>query len=149
MYMLDTNIWIEIMRGRLQNGFNLMRESSPNLFKVPAIVVAELFYGAEHSANPQENHRMTERLLEPYEIVPFDERCARAYARINNELRSAGTPIGHHDTLIAATAVAHEAVLVSNNCKEFDRVKGLRHESWHDVSDIWQETAGAGKDAAT
>lgn len=145
MYMLDTSIWIEIMHGRLQIAFDLMQEASPDMFKVPAIVAAELYYGAEHSANSAENYRITNRLLQPYEIVPFDAHCARAYARINNELRSKGTPIGPNDTLIAATAVAHEAVLVTNNEREFMRVKGLVVENWRDISDIWQETADIGR----
>lgn len=143
MYMLDTSIWIDILRGNLQPAFDIMRSCAPSQFKVPAIVVAELYYGAEHSAHPQENYRITERLIAPYEIIPFDARCARVYARINNELNSRGARIGHYDALIAATAIAHEAILVTNNYREFSRINGLRLESWYDISDIWAETGKA------
>ena len=143
--MLDTNIWIDILRGRLQPAFDVMRACAPSQFKVPAVVAAELFYGAEHSAHTQQNYRITERLIAPYEVVPFDAHCARVYARICNELSSRGMRIGHYDMLIAATAIAHEATLVTNNVRKFSRIQGLRLESWHDISDAWME---AGKDEA-
>jgi len=62
--------------------------------------------------------------------LPFDDACAERYGIIRSELESAGTPIGPNDLMIAATALAHGATLVTNNVKEFSRVAGLRLEDW-------------------
>jgi tRNA(fMet)-specific endonuclease VapC len=50
------------------------------------------------------------------------------------ELEAAGTPIGPHDTLIAATALRHQATLVTRNVREFSRVQGLQWLNWHQDS---------------
>ena len=49
------------------------------------------------------------------------------------DLESAGTPIGPHDTLIAATALRHQATLVTRNVREFARVPGLQWVNWHET----------------
>jgi tRNA(fMet)-specific endonuclease VapC len=62
--------------------------------------------------------------------LPFDDRCAEEAAQIRADLAAQGKPIGPHDILIAATARAHDAVLVTHNTSEFARVTGLRLEDW-------------------
>ena len=126
MYLFDTNVIIEFLRGRLPEGLKLLKETDARLIKVPSIVEAELFLGACKSANCEKNQKEVEELLCNFEVLPFDSRCARAYARIRAELEVAGESIGPNDLLIAATAVAHDAILVTNNVREFKRVDGLR-----------------------
>jgi tRNA(fMet)-specific endonuclease VapC len=101
---------------------------------VPAIVEYELRYGLlrlpEEAAAPCLD--ALARLLRPMQILPFDSECAAHAARIRRDLEAAGTPIGPHDTLIAATALRHQAVLVTRNLREFARVPGLQCVNWHD-----------------
>ena len=66
----------------------------------------------------------------PLASLPFDDRCAEEAAQIRADLVSQGKPIGPHDILIAATARAHDAVLVTHNIGEFARVTELRLEDW-------------------
>lgn len=133
MYVLDSCICIALMRGKLPTGRDVMRQSDPRQFVIPAIVVAELNFGVEKSNNPEKTRRLTERFLAPFDIAPFDEVCARAYGTIRNQLRLAGRPIGPNDMLIAATALALQATLVSSNLREFMRVEGLRLENWYET----------------
>lgn len=42
-----------------------------------------------------------------------------------------GTPIGPHDTPIAATVFRHQATWVTRNVREFSRVTGLQWVNWH------------------
>lgn len=153
MYLLDTNICIDFLHGRLGDGYKMMQESPRELFKLPAIVAAELLTGIE-KAPLKWRHReqgKVEVFLEEFDIVPFDLSCARAFARLRADLESRGLLIGPMDMVIAATALANQAVLVTNNVREFSRVKGLAIESWYDATDIWRETGGqdaAGEDAA-
>ena len=133
MFVLDSCICIDLMRGKLPYAYKLMSESDPAQFKIPAVVAAELYFGAENSNTPAENYMLVERFLQPYEMLPFDDACARAYAPIRKALNSKGKPIGPNDLLIAATAIAHQATLVSNNDREFARIEGLRIESWYEI----------------
>ena len=68
-------------------------------------------------------------------MLPFDSECAAHAARLRVAQEAAGTPIGPHDTLIAATALRHGATLVTRNVREFSRVAGLRWVDWHSEED--------------
>lgn len=133
MYMLDANICINFLRGRLPYAYSLMRRSDPRSFKIPAIVEAELRLGALKSANVEKNRLLVEQFLAQFEVVPFGSQCACHYAQIRAGLEAAGKRIGPNDMLIAATARAHGATLVTNNVREFVRVPDLQLESWEEV----------------
>lgn len=126
MYVFDTNIIIEFLRGRLPLGLELLKNTDCRLVKIPAVVEAELLLGALKSANPERNRLAVENLLCNYEVLPFDSSCARVYARIRAGLERNGKTIGPNDLLIASTALAHDAILATNNVKEFKRVPDLR-----------------------
>ena len=134
MYILDSCVCIDFMRGKLPLGLELMRASDPRLFGVPAIVQAELLVGAHKSSDPQKTKRIVESFLAPFAILPFDSTCAGHYGRIRAQLEKQGMKIGRNDLLIAATALAHGATLVTENVREFARVPGLEVESWHEIS---------------
>lgn len=142
MYLLDTSICVDFLRGELSTGYQMMRQLPAGLFKVTAITVAELLLGVEKAPERWRaiERRSVEVFLESFDVVPFDESCARAYAQIRADLEARGMRIGEIDMEIAAIARANHAVLVTNNVREFSRVPGLSFESWHDISDTWQET---------
>jgi tRNA(fMet)-specific endonuclease VapC len=100
---------------------------------VPAIVEYELRYGLLRLPSEAAVPRLAAlaQLLAPMQILPFDSECAAFAARLRVELESSGTPIGPHDTLIAATALRHQATLVTRNGREFSRVPGLQWVNWH------------------
>ena len=133
MYLLDTNILIDISRRKLNAAYELLLNSDAGLFKVPAVVKAELLLGAEKSMQPEEERLKVESLLLPFEIIPFDETCAAHYAKIRADLERKGLTIGGNDYLIAATALAHGAPfwspttwMSSNVCLGFPLNAGKR-----------------------
>ena len=67
-------------------------------------------------------------------VVGFGSNCARAYGRIRAELERRGAKIGPNDLIIASTAVANGATLITANVREFMRVPGLSVENWEEVS---------------
>lgn len=94
------------------------------------VVRGELYFEAEHSARPERNLAVLEDFFSFFRSLPFDGVAARAYGRIRSDLARRGKPIGPNDLLIAATAVANEAILVTHNTGEFSRVTGLVLEDW-------------------
>ena len=103
---------------------------------VPAIVEYELRYGLMRLPSEVAAPRLAAlaQLLRPMQMLPFDSDCAAQAARVRVSLEAAGTPIGPHDTLIAATALRHQATLVTRNTREFSRVPGLHWLNWHEAT---------------
>lgn len=126
MYLFDANILVEFLRGRMPEGLALLNNTDSRIIKIPAVVEGDLLVGAYKSVSVQKNAVAVESLICNFEVLPFDSKCARIYAKIRSELELAGKKIGPNDLLIAATALAYDAVLVTNNVKEFKRVPGLR-----------------------
>ena len=92
--------------------------------------MAELYYGAEKSKSKSRNRERVKRFVSTFEIVPFDEKACITYAKVRCKLERSGIPIGPMDLLIASIGLAHNFVVVTNNDKEFKRVKGLKVENW-------------------
>jgi tRNA(fMet)-specific endonuclease VapC len=130
VYLLDTNACIRFLNGTSPPLVQRLRGTPPTLVRLSCVVKAELLYGARRSARVADNLRLLRRFFAAFTSVPFDDRCAEASGAIRADLDHAGTPIGPNDLLIAATARAHEAVLVSHNTREFSRVAGLQIEDW-------------------
>jgi tRNA(fMet)-specific endonuclease VapC len=63
-------------------------------------------------------------------LLTINSRIADTYSQLRAQLELAGTPIGPNDTWIAAEALHHKLVLVTDNVREFSRVPGLRVENW-------------------
>ena len=85
------------------------------------------------SKGPHKGTDDSRPFLSPFKIAPFDSRCAEHYGRIRATLASRGKTIGPNDLLIAATALANGAVLVTRNAREFQRVPGLTVEVWDEA----------------
>ena len=134
MYLLDTCMCIDFMRNKSKEAYSFMIQRGPDSVKLSSIVVAELEYGVEHSVDREKNRRILEAFLEAFEIVPFDGECASTYGMLREYLGRQGRLIGPNDLLIAATALANKAVLVTNNVDEFKRVPLLQIESWYEIS---------------
>ena len=133
MYFFDSNILIEFLRGRLPYALELLKNTDSRLVGIPDIVMAELYVGAFKSSNPERNIHAINQLTCNFETIPFDSRCTTIYAKIRVKLESAGKKIGPNDLIIAATALAHDAILVTNNVDEFKRIPGLRIQSLSEV----------------
>jgi len=130
LYALDTNSLSYFLKGRGRVGQRLLAQP-PAKVGLPSVVLYELVFGATRSQAPPDLKARLEALLQSLPILPFGEAEARAAARIRADLETVRKPIGPHDVLTAATALAHGATLVTRNLREFRRVKGLRVEDWY------------------
>ena len=128
MTLLDTNTIIHYLKG-LESVVSRLQQASPQEVAIPSVVAYEIEYGTLKSRSPRRRTVVSE-LLKGFAQVPFDHEAARQAARIRVELETQGLIIGPLDLLIAGTAVSRDAVLATNNTKEFSRVKGLRLSDW-------------------
>ena len=134
MLLLDSNTISYYFRGDPQVVPRL-QALRPAELAVPAIVEYELRYGLLRLPPEAAAPRLVAlaQLLRPMQLLPFVSECAAIAARIRVDLEAKGTPIGPHDTLIAATALRHQATLVTRNVREFSRVPGLQWLNWHEA----------------
>ena len=127
-FILDTNIVITLVNNTALHLGERIRSYPQGDIALSALVVYELYYGAFASGRRAQNLAEIETLRFP--ILPFDAEDARQAGGLRAHLRSAGTPIGSYDLLIAAQALARNLTLVTNNIREFHRVPGLTLEDW-------------------
>ena len=130
MYLLDTNICIYVINGLSPKIVDTFKSLPIGEIALSAVTLAELEYGASKSAHRDRNRLMLIGFASPFKVLPFDGRDAEMFGILRAHLERAGTPIGTYDMQIAAQALARSCVLVTNNVREFERVPGLKIESW-------------------
>lgn len=126
---LDTNTLSYFMRGEGRVAERL-RAVSPQQVALPAIVVYEVNFGLRR-AGRREQLSAFARMVQATTVLDFDVQAADHAARIRTELEAAGTPLGPHDLLIAATARRYKCVLVTHNTREFARIPDLALDDWY------------------
>lgn len=129
-YLLDTNIIIYFLNGSYPEITGHLKHVPAQDIMIPAVVLAELEYGTRNSNDYEKSIAAIRKFTKPFEIAMFSENEAGEYGSIMTDLKKNGTPIGANDMMIAATARANGAVLVTHNLKEFQRVKNLVLEDW-------------------
>lgn len=105
----------------------------PRDIVVPALVAYELRYGVARLHSATRRAAQLESFLSATTILAFDDDCARIAGQVRAKLEQGGESIGPIDVLIAATALAASAILVTRNVGEFQRVDGLVIENWFDA----------------
>ena len=128
-YLLDTDICIYVINERPKAVLERFSKHPIGDLGVSSITAAELAFGVAKSASPR-NQAALEAFLLPLQIASCELDAAMTYGKIRADLQRRGAAIGPLDMLIAAHALSLDAVLVTNNLKEFRRVSGLRCESW-------------------
>ena len=129
-YMLDTDTCAFILR-----------KSSPVLLEriqlVPlaqqcmsVVTLAELLYGIQVSSKKKANREAVDALTRHVNVIDWTKEAAAHCAEIRADLKKKGQQLGANDLLIAAHARSLGAVIVTNNVKDFGRVKGLKLENW-------------------
>lgn len=128
--MLDTNICIYIIKNKPLNVRKKLESYNFGEIAISSITVSELYYGVYKSSKQEQNLLSLNNFLSPFNIIEFDIECALAYGNIRAELENKGQIIGYMDMLIASCSLAKNFTLITNNIKEFKRIKGLKVENW-------------------
>lgn len=128
--MLDTNICIYVIKNKPLIVKENFLKHDINYICISSITFAELMHGAEKSQYPEKTRTAIYNFLSPIKVISFDSNAAIEYGKIRASLEAKGTPIGPMDMLIAAHAKSLDLTIVTNNTKEFERIKDLQIENW-------------------
>ena len=124
--LIDTSVFIEAERGRLRLS-ELVAQHGHEDAAISLISVSELLHGVHRltGARAARAERFVEGLISVLPILPFDLPEARVHARLSADLQASGTPVGPHDLLIAATALANDCRLATRDLRSFPKIDGL------------------------
>ncbi|MBC8075110.1 MAG: PIN domain-containing protein [Chloroflexales bacterium] len=128
-YLLDTDTCVAWLRGRpfVQQR---LTAAGPAALAIAVVTLAELRYGAACSARPTDNHQAIDAFLTGVAVIGLDPTAARIFGEVKAGLRSQGLLLEDADLLVAATALAAQLTLVTNNTQHFGRIPGLTLENW-------------------
>lgn len=132
-YLLDTNISIYLIKQHPPEVLARFQQIQLKQLHISSISVYELYYGIEKNNSQKRNTAALENFLAPLTVVDFTQEAAKKAAIIRNHLQKQGTPIGAYDIQIAAIALSLNMTLLTNNTREFDRVRSLKLENWVNV----------------
>jgi len=130
--LIDSSVFIAAERGTLDLQV-LVEDYGETTFAMSAVTASELLHGV-HRANSakrrMQREAFVEALLSQFPVISFDLVVARTYARLFARLASKGTPVGAHDLIIAATAVARGMDVVTRDERSFRRIPDLQVHPW-------------------
>ena len=129
-YLLDTNICIGLLNNRDSIFITNLQKLSPDDVFLCSVVKAELIFGAKKSLHREKNEKKLKVFFNEFACLPFDDQSAESYGEIRSYLEKSGNPIGNNDLLIAATAIAHDLILITRNVREFSKVASLKITEW-------------------
>ena len=127
-YMLDTNMCIYLMKNQPKEVAQRFAQCYVGDVVISSITYAELVYGVAVSANPEQEEINLASLVEDIQVAPFDLAAGMAYGPIR--LATRDTKKDALDKLIAAHALSLNAIVVTNNTRDFARYPGLAIENW-------------------
>jgi tRNA(fMet)-specific endonuclease VapC len=126
LYLLDTNTIGYMVNGRSQAARLAMREHiKHSILAISTISEAEVLYGLAKKPEAIRLRNTVETLFGVLKILPWDSNAAQAYGRLRAQLSTEGKSLSHMDMLIAAHALATNAILVTGD-KAFQHVQALR-----------------------
>lgn len=128
-YLLDTNVFIAALKGHplVCQRLEILK---PAQILLSSIVLGELVLGAEQSQQVQKNLAKLKKIESQFELIQLDKTTMYCYGEIRAKLEQKGLPIGANDTWIAAQALSHHVIMVTDNVREFSRIEHLHLENW-------------------
>ena len=129
IYMLDTDTVSFFMKDNPKGVRAKAAKHSKDEFCISSITYAELMFGLKRNYSKQLDYWLHE-VLDKFSIIAFDEASSVVYGEIRTNPEKSGSSLDSMDMLIAASALASGAVLVSHNTRHFSKIKGLKIEDW-------------------
>jgi len=129
-FLLDTNTLIYIRRSKPKSVREAFDKVPVGETAISIITFGELVFGVMKSSQREGGMKQLEQLSETIPVLPLPQEAGNFYGSVRAELEASGQSIGNNDLWIAAHALALGLTLVTNNEKEFRRVRGLKIANW-------------------
>ena len=128
-YLLDTNIASFIIKGNSPAVDRRLAKVAMAQLAVSAVTEGELRFGAARLPHATRLNNLIEDFFLRVTVLPWDSDAAQQYGHLRATLEREGQPMGNLDAMIAAHALALDAILVTND-HAFARIKKLRLADW-------------------
>ena len=130
LYMLDTDICAFVLRRSSAVLLERIQQVPIDQQTISIVTLAELLYGVLESNKKKANRAGVDAFVRHVTVKDWSRDAAEHYAEIRSDLKKKGQMVGANDLMIAAHAKSLDATVVTNNVKDFGRVKGLKVENW-------------------
>jgi tRNA(fMet)-specific endonuclease VapC len=130
VYLLDTDTCSYAVKQYSEVLVERLRKAPLSSCALSVITYAEIHFGMEDRRMSSQRRAVIKAFLATVAVLDWTPKIALVYAPLRSKLKSLGTPLEDHDTMIAAHALALDATLVTNNTRHFSRIANLRMENW-------------------
>lgn len=130
--VIDSSVLIAWERDQLNLDAQIAHNAEEDV-AISAVTASELLHGVHRATTParrSQREAFVEGLLSRIPVFPFDLIAARVHARLSSELAAKKTPVGPHDLMIAATAVANGYTVATRDERSFPKIPGLSLLRW-------------------
>jgi tRNA(fMet)-specific endonuclease VapC len=130
--LIDTSVLVAAERGDVDLEALLASHGQEEI-AISAITASELLHGVHRLKSAVRRAQaglLVDRLIALMPVIPFDLNVARVHAALSAELSGRGTPVGAHDLIIAATAVALGFSVATRDRRSFPKIRGLALQVW-------------------
>jgi predicted nucleic acid-binding protein len=128
MYCIDTNIFVEFLRGNKEIIKRFNEAYSEDIFVSP-ITLCELFQGAYLSSNPESKIKEINDFIGSFDLLSFDKDVCEEFGRQYSELAKSGKMIPEFDLIIGCFAKINNLILITRDKKHFENI-GIKAEVW-------------------
>ena len=129
MYLLDTDILIYSLKAHKIVQQNLQHHLHDPI-NISAVTLLELYYGAYKSQMVANNLAKIKTIENALEVIPVNREMVEIFGVLKSHLEKGGKPLDDFDLILAATAMSHNLIIVTNHEKHFGRIDGLKMENW-------------------
>jgi tRNA(fMet)-specific endonuclease VapC len=128
-YLLDTNMASYVIKGNRPRVRERLLTVPMAQVSISAVTEAELRFGVVRRPEAVRLKTAVEEFLLRVDVLAWGSEAAQQYAGVRAAFEREGEPMGNLDMMIAAHALAAQAVLVTHD-PAFRRVKELKTEDW-------------------
>lgn len=129
MYLIDTDILIYSLKGHETVNENLRLHIHDSI-QISAVTLMELYYGAYKSQKVESNLAKVKKIENGLAVISVDCESVEVFGLLKSGLEKSGRPLDDFDLILAATALSHNLILVTNNERHFGRIEGLNIDNW-------------------